>query len=150
MTEEWWPLDYQTIFWQAYPRRLDKKKAMQKLEIIRKSGVPFSDIISGVEGYARYVQGTEPQFIKHPTTFLNGRCWENEYPKPARSGETAFVAGVANVAARYGVTAGVRINPDTPKPTFVNIAAAGVDRRPPDSIEWTDHGFFTQQHPDSK
>lgn len=105
MTE--WPPSYQDIFWQAYPRRLDKKKAMAKLEIIRKSGVPFPDIISGVEGYARYVQGTEPQFIKHPTTWLNGRCWENEYPKPARSGESSFVAGMANVAARYGVTAGV-------------------------------------------
>lgn len=102
-----WPSNYQDVFWGLYPRRLDKKKTMQKLEIIRKLGVPFSDIINGVEGYARYVQGTEPQFIKHPTTWLNGRCWENEYPAHPRSNESAFVAGVANVAARYGVTAGM-------------------------------------------
>lgn len=102
-----WPPNYVEVFWGLYPRRLDKKKAMAKLEIIRKSGVPFSDIINGVEGYARYVQGTDAQFIKHPTTWLNGECWSNEYPAAPRSAESAFVTGVANVAARYGVTAGM-------------------------------------------
>lgn len=92
---------------------------MAKLEIIRKSGVPFSDIINGVEGYARYVQGTDAQFIKHPTTWLNGECWSNEYPAAPRSNESAFVTGVANVAARYGVTAGMGA-------TSTNTNAVGI------------------------
>lgn len=118
-----WPENYQQLFWEQYPRRVDKKKAMQKLDVIRKAGkVPFSDIISGVEGYARHVSGTEPQFIKHPATWLHGECWANEYSPARRSGESAFIAGMARVAARYGVSGG---SPGRDGPVSDGLGATG-------------------------
>ena len=110
-----WPPEYQSIFWQLYPRRIDKKKAMAKLEIIRKGNkTPFSDIITGLERYCLWLKGPgwrpEP---KWPTTWLNGECWTDELTCDVgtntgsdRSGESAFLAGMAKVAARYGVAGG--------------------------------------------
>lgn len=134
MTE--WPPSYQDVFWQAYPRRLDRKKAMAKLEIIRKSGVPFSDIISGVERYVRWLnEGSATVWRpapKWPTTWLNGACWTDELDSAIdapRSGESAFVAGVANVAARYGVTAGMGQAGDAPTEPLLILQGAANRRR---------------------
>jgi hypothetical protein len=72
-----WPKDYGDQFWQAYPRKTEKLSAMKKLATLRKSGiVTFADLMAGVKRYA--AAGTEPQYTKHPTTWLNAGCWADE------------------------------------------------------------------------
>lgn len=72
-----WPKDYGDLFWQAYPRKTEKLSAMKKLSALRKSGiVTFADLMAGVKRYA--ATGTEPQYTKHPTTWLNAGCWADE------------------------------------------------------------------------
>ncbi len=74
-----WPKDYAEQFWATYPRRTEKKAALAKLGALRKSAsVPWERFFGGVRRYARHVAGTEERYIKHPTTWLNRGCWDDE------------------------------------------------------------------------
>jgi hypothetical protein len=105
-----WPADFGDQFWQAYPRKTEKLSAMKKLAVVRKSGVvTFAELMAGVTRYAALK--TEPQYTKHPTTWLNAGCWADETQPGAtngngnrgaqqhRSASADFFAGIASVAA---------------------------------------------------
>jgi uncharacterized protein YdaU (DUF1376 family) len=64
-------------FWQAYPRRADKAKAEQSWS---KQGLDAiaDEVIAGAVSYAKAKVGTEPQFIALPSTWLNGKRWQDE------------------------------------------------------------------------
>ena len=66
-------------FWAIYPRKKEKKKARVSFNRLPKK--TQSECIEGVKDYIKQieVQGTEPQFIKHPSTFINGENWEDEF-----------------------------------------------------------------------
>jgi hypothetical protein len=67
-------------FWDAYPKKVDKKKAFEKFKVaFKKHGA--DKIIEGAKKYAKEceVKGTEKQFIKHATTFLNAESFLNEF-----------------------------------------------------------------------
>jgi hypothetical protein len=103
-----WPKDFGDQFWQAYPRKTEKLAAMKKLAIVRKSKfVTFADLIAGVRRYA--ASNPEPQFTKHPTTWLNAGCWADETqiganngngtrPQNRRPAGADFLAGMRSVA----------------------------------------------------
>lgn len=75
-----WPVDYQQRFWTNYPRKTEKKAALAKLDAIKKSGsVPWATFMAGVLRHAAHVRGTEERYIKHPTTWLNRGCWDDQY-----------------------------------------------------------------------
>jgi len=76
-----WPKDYQAQFWAAYPRKTEKKAALAKLDAIRKSGVRFAILMAGVENLNEKVrrERTPEKYIKHPTTWLNRGCWEDQF-----------------------------------------------------------------------
>ena len=66
-------------FWAIYPRKKEKKRARVSFNrLTKKTQV---ECIEGVKNYIKQieVQGTEPQFIKHPSTFINGENWEDEF-----------------------------------------------------------------------
>ena len=105
-----WPKDFGDQFWQAYPRKTEKLAAMKKLASVRKSGVvTFADLMAGVQRYA--ASKPDPQYTKHPTTWLNAGCWADETQPGAtngngnrgaqqhRSASSDFFAGIASVAA---------------------------------------------------
>lgn len=72
-----WPADHGDLFWQAYPRKTEKLKAMKTLAALRKSGsVTFANLMAGVRAYA--AAGLSQQYTKHPTTWLNAGCWADE------------------------------------------------------------------------
>lgn len=72
-----WPSDFREQFWAKYPRKTGKVAAIRKLEGVRKAGkVKFPDLLSAVEKYAQ--SGTDPKYIKHPETWLNKGCWDDE------------------------------------------------------------------------
>jgi hypothetical protein len=55
---------------------------MQKLQGVRASGLPWAQFFAGVMRYAAYCVGTPPAYIKHPTTWLNRGCWDDEHGRP--------------------------------------------------------------------
>lgn len=105
-----WPSDFREQFWSAYPRKLEKKAALAALERVRKSAlVPWEKLIAAVRAYAATA---DPEFTKHPTTWISKGCWDDEI-KPRgpheRSGQT-------------------RAHTVGPAPTHADTVLAGVAR----------------------
>ena len=73
-----YPDDFEE-FWRIYPRHEDKKKAFKVWQTALKNGATADEIIEGAARYAKYRAGEPEQYTKHPSTWLNGDCWENEY-----------------------------------------------------------------------
>ena len=63
-------------FYREYPKRVDRKKTERAYRATRKT-VPHAQLMAGVRAYRDEVRGKDPQFIKHPTTWLNAGSWEN-------------------------------------------------------------------------
>ena len=137
-----WPADYREQFWSGFPRKTEKKSAMAKLDAIKKSGlIPWARFIAGVFRYRNHSAGTEERYIKHPTTWLNRGCWDDEHPEqkqqssgegrshiasqPRQTREDAILAGVGRFANRY-------LNPEQP---------AGRDGPPFDIVDVTPNSF---------
>lgn len=68
-------------FWNQYPRRAGKKTAEKAFGKAVKEGASPQDIIAGAMRYAAERDGQEARFTKHPSTWLNAGCWEDE-PAP--------------------------------------------------------------------
>lgn len=115
-----WPKNYRDLFWATYPRRCGKAAAMRKLDALAKSGkLPWKTLFDGIGAYVKYVAGTEEQFIKHPATWLNQGCWDDEH-KPKGSYNGAFRGpdeklGFAGLAAKVRYAqAGQQAGPGEP------------------------------------
>ena len=61
-----------------YPRKINKEKSKQLFDKCIKSWVDPNIIIAGAKQYALSRVGVEREFIKHPTTRLNWKNWEDE------------------------------------------------------------------------
>lgn len=66
-------------FWRTYPRRIEKKSAFKAWKTALKSGATADEITAGAARYAKYRAGEPERFTKHPSTWLNRGCWEDEY-----------------------------------------------------------------------
>lgn len=67
-------------FWNTYPRRTGKanaRRAWDKLSATDRTTA--LDALTDHVGYWK-AAGTQPQFIPHPATWINGRRWEDELP----------------------------------------------------------------------
>ena len=73
-------------FWNAYPRKKDKAKAMQAWQKIKKEPDVLEKILSALEWQGRSDDWTKDggKFIPHPSTYLNGRRWEDEKTEASR------------------------------------------------------------------
>lgn len=69
-----------SAFWAVYPRRLGKKTAGSKFSAAVKSGISPQHLIDAAQKYAVHVSENciEEKYIKHPTTWLNQGCWDDE------------------------------------------------------------------------
>jgi hypothetical protein len=67
-------------FWAAYPRRVAKEAARKAFESAVEGGVDAEALIAGAQRYAVERGGQEPKYTKHPATWLNKGCWEDEAP----------------------------------------------------------------------
>lgn len=65
-------------FWKAYPRRVNKAKAFRAWKSAVET-VSEETLIDAAKRYAAYhdAVGTDQQYIKHPTTWLNGGEWDS-------------------------------------------------------------------------
>jgi hypothetical protein len=73
------------LFWEASPRKVGKQHAFNAWKKAVKNVTP-EVLIDGIKAYADQVvrKGTEPQYIKHPATWLNGGCWTDEEDQPVK------------------------------------------------------------------
>jgi hypothetical protein len=67
-------------FWQAYPRRVGKGHAVKAYTRALREGADPAAILDAVR-HQRFPM--DPQFIKHPATWLNAKCWLDEVPESA-------------------------------------------------------------------
>jgi uncharacterized protein YdaU (DUF1376 family) len=65
----------------AYPRRLDPGRARKAYASARKKAAP-DVLLNAARAYAVDCIGREPQFIKHPATWLNAEAWLNQPYEP--------------------------------------------------------------------
>jgi len=65
-------------FWGLYPRKINKKDSEQKW--IKLKDEERIKIIETLPAWLK--QFSDPQFIPHPTTYINQRRWEDEIQQP--------------------------------------------------------------------
>jgi len=65
------------VFWAVYPRKIGKKAARLKYEIARRSASD-EEVLDAARRYADSIVGKEPQYVAHPTTWLNQGRWQDE------------------------------------------------------------------------
>lgn len=69
-------------FWDAYPRKADKQKALKAWQRLNPDASLCNVIFRALENQKRSVQWTrdEGRFVPYASTWLNGRRWEDELP----------------------------------------------------------------------
>lgn len=66
--------------WYAcYPRKTARGAAEKAFRTARKTA-DLETLVNAAWKYAKQVQGKDPQYIKHPASWLNGKCWLDESP----------------------------------------------------------------------
>lgn len=83
-------------FWTIYPRRVAKGAAIKAWNRAIKTGTDAKTILDACEFYALERKGQDPNYTKHPATWLNAACWHDE-PDPAYV--PPVVAGVSEAGA---------------------------------------------------
>lgn len=92
-TAQLYDLDFET-WYRAYPKRKGKDDACRAYRKARTTGVTRERLLASVQSYIVEMGGRE-QFIKHPATWLNKGCWEDEPDKPAATDYTWGAPGFA-------------------------------------------------------
>ena len=110
------------IWWGAVPRKVGKGQARKAYNRARKSATE-DILLAGIKRYAGEVASTDPQFIRHPTTWLNGEGWLDEPPdlagdpdtrNPYESGTLMHQKWAERQAAQGGNGAEKPAEPDPP------------------------------------
>jgi hypothetical protein len=74
-----WPTDFEHQFWQAYPRKIGKQAAMRALARVKKTkAVPWASMLLAINKFSTWAASKETRFVKHPATWLNAGCWDDE------------------------------------------------------------------------
>lgn len=70
-------------FYAAFPLKKSRGAALKAWpKAVAKALV--EEIVAGAKRYAASRQGEDPQFTKHPASWLNSECWADELPLPSR------------------------------------------------------------------
>lgn len=74
-----------TEFWMAYPKKVAKGAAERAWAKAVKTTDP-DVILAGLQAQAPRLRSVDPQFVKHPSTWLNSTSWEDEHPMNGTAG----------------------------------------------------------------
>ncbi len=68
-------------WYDSYPRKIGKKAAEKAFNSAIKSGVTIEQLTQGVAAYNQEIKdaGTSTQYIKHPSTWLNQGCYDDDH-----------------------------------------------------------------------
>lgn len=69
------------VFWNSYPRKVEKAKSRKIWEKIKPDDDLLKKMLGSLEVAKESIEWTKDngQFIPYPTTWLNGERWEDEY-----------------------------------------------------------------------
>lgn len=87
-------------FWGAYPRKSDKGEARKAMLQVERSGVvTFEAMMAGIAN----IEASEPQYVKHPATWLRAEAWGNAPVEraPPKGAPVPFKAKAAPRIADY-------------------------------------------------
>ena len=71
-------------FWINYPKKRAREEARKAWIAAIKRGAEPQHMVDAAQAYARERAGQDPQYTKHPTTWLNKGCYDDEPdPQPA-------------------------------------------------------------------
>lgn len=91
-------------FWAIYPRKQGKGSAEKAWNSVVRRGTVPRRILDGARRYAGERVGQDAKYTKHPSTWLNGRCWEDE-PDPVY--RPAVIGAPSEAAAAYPPPIGI-------------------------------------------
>lgn len=74
--DTWREDPYFWLFWQMYPRKIDKDRARRAWRKLSPARAMANAILEGLRNWKKCDQWQEERFIPYPTTWLNGRRWE--------------------------------------------------------------------------
>jgi hypothetical protein len=86
-------------FWRVFPLKVGKGQARRAWATARRRGVLPEVMVAGAHSYAQD-PNRDPGYTKHPATWLNGECWDDE-PLPTRDMPRSGAARTADAFARY-------------------------------------------------
>ncbi len=86
-------------FWRVFPLKVGKGQARKAWATARRRGVLPEVMVAGAHSYAKD-PNRDPGYTKHPATWLNGECWDDE-PLPTRDMPRSGAARTADAFARY-------------------------------------------------
>lgn len=66
-------------FWNAYPRKVNKKRAEELFVKLKQSDI--EELMDFMPAFQKWAETKEQRYIPHATTFINGRRWEDELEK---------------------------------------------------------------------
>jgi hypothetical protein len=92
-------------FWQAYPRRVAKDAAKRAFAAAIKRGADAETLIAGARRYAIERQGQDHKYTKHPATWLNGGCWQDELNGTPVIDESGALVAIEQPQKRTGFRA---------------------------------------------
>ena len=78
--DTWREDPYFWLFWQMYPRKIDKDRARRAWKKLSPARAMANAILDGLRLWKKCDQWQDERFIPHPTTWLNGRRWESTPP----------------------------------------------------------------------
>lgn len=77
-----WPEEpFFWLFWQAYPRKIDKDKARRAWQKLRPDNLLARQMLQSLKRWKVCDQWQDERYIPHPSVWLNNRRWEAEPPK---------------------------------------------------------------------
>ena len=114
-------------FWATYPRRTAKQNAIKAYTKALKAGVPPQRIVDAAKRYAAAAAaaGSDPRYIPHPATWLNGGRYDD--PEPDVPQPTTPVVLQAVAGGRVGHVNGHRIPTTTARVAAVQALKRGGD-----------------------
>lgn len=75
-------------FWACYPRREGKQMAKKSFMKIAPDDDLLETMLVAIQRQKQTDQWSDPRYIPHPATWLNGRRWEDEPAQPRSGGKT--------------------------------------------------------------
>ena len=87
------PADGFTEWWPHYPKKVKKLDAEKAYKAALKRGVTPKELLDGLQRQkaAWKANGTEPQYIPYPATWLRAGSWEDELDAPSPSQATPAI-----------------------------------------------------------
>lgn len=87
-------------FWDICERKVGKVHAIKAFKAALKK-VDFETIMDGMRRYAESVKGSDPKYIAHPATWLNGERWNDEHTTHTQQAKPGTGASILDAAARF-------------------------------------------------